>query len=89
MKEDDVKAHLGRILDVAAKSETSEVLRTLAEFMSDYYQRQSDEALCKMNYCVMILMIKQGLVDPKKMEQQVSFVIRQEDLMDTIKHIGS
>jgi hypothetical protein len=89
MKEDDVKAHLGRILDAASKSETSELLKTLAEFMSDYHQRQSDEALCKMNYCVMILMIKQGLVDTKKMEQQVSFVIRQEDLMDTIKHIGS
>jgi hypothetical protein len=78
--------------DLVKLAESTTVIHTLTlmgQYMSLYHSRRDDESLTKMNYCMLILLMKQGLFDIEQTRKDMSFVVNQRELLQMVKDFKS
>jgi len=61
----------------------------MSQFISDFHQARDKHILMAMNDVMMILLIKHGCFDPMEALNDVNFVIRQRELLETINKAKS
>jgi hypothetical protein len=89
MTEDEVKRNLDMMVKLATETSPTIILNLMSQYTSLYHHRRDDESLIKMNTCMVVLLIQQGLMDPEKALQQSLFIVKQNELLDAINHIQS
>lgn len=81
-----------KIDELVALAESTTVtlaLNQMSQYMSLYHARRDDESLIKMNYCMLILLMKQGLFDIEQTRKDMSFVLHQRELLQMVKDFKS
>jgi hypothetical protein len=89
MTEIEMKYHLDLLVKTAKEESVTMTLNLISQYLSLYHQRRDDESLIKMNYYMLILLIKQGLMDPDKCCKDVTFIIKQRELLEIVNQLKS
>jgi hypothetical protein len=89
MNEEDAKKSLELMVETAKNSTTTLTLNLMSQYMSLYHARRDDESLIKMNYCMLVLLMKQGLFDIEQTRKDMSFVLNQRELLQMVKDFKS
>jgi hypothetical protein len=61
----------------------------LAEYLLNYINTDEHEWLIKANYCFIILLMKEGLLDPEKTKEELNIIDKQKELTDIINKFKS
>lgn len=85
----ECKALLDLLVETAKSTSTTLILNTMYQYLSIYHSKRDDKSLIQMNYCVLILLIKQGLFDIESAKRDMSVVIKQHELLELIKTFKS
>ena len=80
---------LDELIELANSTTVSLALNLMSQYMSLYHARRDDESLIKMNYCMLVLLIKQGLFDIEQTRKDMSFVLNQRELLQMVKDFKS
>lgn len=89
MKEEEYLQQMDNLVRVAKESSTTLTLNLMSQYLSLYHSRGDDESLIKMNFCMMILLIKQGLFDIDRTRTDIKTVLRERELISLMKDFQS
>jgi hypothetical protein len=89
MDANEANYKLDDLVALAKSTTVSLTLNLLSQYMSLYHSRRDDESLIKMNYCMLVLLIKQGLFDIEQTKTDMSFVLNQRELLQMVKDFKS
>lgn len=89
MNADEANYRLDDLIALAESTTISFTLNQMSQYMSLYHHRKDDESLIKMNYCMLILLLKQGLFDIEQTRKDMSFVLNQRELLQMVKDFKS
>ena len=85
----DANKGLDELIALANSTTVSLALNLLSQYMSLYHARRDDESLIKMNYCMLVLLMKQRLFDIEQTRKDMSFVLNQRELLQMVKDFKS
>lgn len=85
----DVNNRINDLVALAKSTTVTLALNQMSQYMSLYHARKDDESLIKMNYCMLILLMKQGLFDIEQTRKDMSFVLHQRELLQMVKDFKS
>jgi hypothetical protein len=86
MTDERIKQHMDDIAIIAHNASVIETLQLMSQYISSFHAHKDDESLIKMNYCMIILLVKQGLINTDEATTDISFVMKQREMFDTIKN---
>ena len=86
MNETEFKDYMFVFAERANQTSTTELLNLLGRYMDQYHAHGDIESLTLMNDVMLVLLIKEGLIDPMIALQDANFIIRQRKMFDTIKN---
>ena len=89
MNETEFKDYMFVFAERANQTSTTELLNLLGRYMNQYHAHGDIESLTLMNDVMLVLLIKEGLIDPMIALQDAKFVLRQREMFETIKQIKS
>lgn len=85
----DANKGLDDLVNLANSTSVTMTLNQMSQYISLYHARRDDESLIKMNYTMLILLIKQGLFDIEQTRKDMSVVIKQRELLQIIQDFKS
>jgi len=86
MNETQMKQSMVLFVETANETTITELLILLGRYMNQYHAHGDLKSLTLMNDVMMVLLIKEGLIDPNIAIQDANFIIRQREMFDTIKN---